>query len=446
MTINDRPHPVKTPMTAAQRFLATSALLLLAAAARPADVAAQLPSAGTAALGMGENQTAAARGYNAVHWNPAALGLAGNPRSSLTFFPVRAIAGIGPVTLRDLHEWQGREVPREQREQWLQQIEAQGSQEGEGGVDLTVLAAAFGRIGFHAGTILRTTVDLPPAAAELAFFGNAGRTGEPRDIQFEGAALDAVIASTVGVTYAHPVLVDEAAGRRLAVGVTGKYTWGHILISGEDRGGFASVDPLQLEVRFPVVTSFDTVPAFNAGTGIGIDLGAAWQQPGWSAGLMIRNLVNTFAWDPASLYYRPIEAAFDAADESGTEMDARPFAQAPADVRARIDRLGFGPALAAGAAYTLRPNLLLAADFRTRLTADGYELGPRTHAGVGAEYRPLGFLPLRAGLAVVTGGTQLAGGLGLRLGSINLDGSIARRTGGAGDQVTVMFSFSSWGW
>ena len=91
--------------TIARRFFFVAALLCAARAS------AQMPSASTAALGMGENYTALARGYNAVAWNPALLGLYGNPRTSLTLVPVRIVAGLDPVKLADFADFQNKVVP-----------------------------------------------------------------------------------------------------------------------------------------------------------------------------------------------------------------------------------------------------------------------------------------------------------------------------------------------
>ncbi len=52
-------------------------------------------------------------------------------------------------------------------------------------------------------------------------------------------------------------------------------------------------------------------------------------------------------------------------------------------------------------------------------------MGPKLHAGVGAEYRGLRILHLRGGAAVVTRGFQFGGGLSLERGSLE-DGAIAQ--------------------
>ena len=51
------------------------------------------------------------------------------------------------------------------------------------------------------------------------------------------------------------------------------------------------------------------------------------------------------------------------------------------------------------------------------------------HAGVGAEYTPgLPLLSLRGGAAVVTDGSQAAGGVGLRLGALEVGAALSTRS------------------
>ena len=89
----------------------TATMILLFAS----TASAQLPSASTRALGMGDNATAAAAGFNAVAWNPALLGLPNNPKASFALLPLRGIAGLGPVELGDIADYSGEFVPNTSR-------------------------------------------------------------------------------------------------------------------------------------------------------------------------------------------------------------------------------------------------------------------------------------------------------------------------------------------
>ena len=151
-------HPRRLPARGAGATLA----LALLAAARPA--AAQLPSASGAALGVADNFTAQARGYHAVAWNPAGLGLAGNPGFSLALLSVRGIAGLGPVTVSELADRQGELLPDEVKADWLQRITEEGGQSGSIGGDVTYLALSIGRVGLQASTVVRGRVKIGRAS------------------------------------------------------------------------------------------------------------------------------------------------------------------------------------------------------------------------------------------------------------------------------------------
>lgn len=66
------------------------------------------------------------------------------------------------------------------------------------------------------------------------------------------------------------------------------------------------------------------------------------------------------------------------------------------------------------------------------------EPGPATHAGIGAECRRLPSLPLRAGVARLSGGCGVAGGFGLGLRGFHLDLAASHRKSDPGRDATVM--------
>ena len=70
---------------------------------------------------------------------------------------------------------------------------------------------------------------------------------------------------------------------------------------------------------------------------------------------------------------------------------------------------------------------------------EGIALDPQFHLGPGVEYRPIDFLHLRGGLAVVTGGIQFGGGLSLILGPVNLAAAVAGQPGGVIAQLGLSF-------
>lgn len=419
-----------------------------------APAAAQQTNPSAASIGMGGNYTAMARGLSAIAWNPAGLAMPGSPGFSISLLPLSAVAGLDPVSLEDVAEYDDTIIPADVREQWLEDIIAEGSQQGNGGAGLTYLAMSVGRFGFQVGTATAATADIGPGVARLLLFGNAdGDTAI--DVTGEGSEMTAAVVSTAALSYAHPLTITlgPLPDQHFALGATVKYVVGHALVSGFDNGTRASADPLEVEMVFPMIISVapdsfvvdgDTVEAeeesaWNKGSGIGLDVGAMWQGGIFSAAVSIQNLMNTFSWNEDDMWYTPGEVLFDG-DTTTTNFDARPLSEAPDEVRARLDDLAFPPIIALAGAVQL-PMVKVTGEVRHR-PGESISLETATQFGVGAEFRPVGFLPIRAGVASVSGGFNLAAGLGLEFGVFNLNVGASRRTSDLGTDHAAALSIS----
>jgi hypothetical protein len=430
-------------MTSCNR-IATALLGLVISAA---SAQAQLPSASTSALGMGENFTAVARGYHALAWNPALLGLGGNPGYSLSVAPLRFIAGLDPITLGDLKDYQGDTIPFRVRQTWLDKVTAEGSEAGTGGADVTYIAAQISRFGLQVSSGARAIADLNPGAVQLVLIGNTDAAGQPQSIDLSGSQLNAFATSTVAASYAIPL---ESATGSMSFGATLKYTFGHLLVLGRDQDSHLSPAPT-VAIRFPsLATLSDSADrrTLNNGSGIGLDVGFAMQRRQLTLSLTVQNLINTFKWNTDNLFFRP-GTAFFSTDEHDADFEERPYAAAPDELRELVEDMKYKPAVSAGAAFAVNDRLVISADARTRLGAggvlEGLSDGPDFHAGVGAEYRLTSFLPVRAGLALINGGFQLAGGVGVQLGLFDVSASIMKRNGELGSDYITMVTLVSAG-
>lgn len=395
----------------------------------PPALSAQVGNPLAQATGMADNYTALARGFGAVLWNPAGLGLPDNPRASGTLLPLTAAAGLSPVTAGDFLAFDGELISHDARSRWLHQIRAEGGETGSFGTDITYAAVSIGRFAASASSGVRARVGLGPDVAELILFGNAGLTGEPRSFSLEGSHVDVAGTTTVAGSVGVPVRLrlGPLPDQHLALGATLSYTVGNFLILGQEQGSTVGTTPVAVDVRFPMVHTplpddegdVQARDVLNNGSGIGLDVGAAWQAGGFSAGLTIRNLINTFGWDRDALRYREGTAVWSA-DTAYTRFEDRPFTEAPAGMVARIDDLyTFAPVVAAGVAARVLPYLTLSGDLHHAIE-DNLTVGARTHVGIGGELTVIPFLPVRAGLAVRSGGYHASAGLGLRIGAMQL--------------------------
>src|SRR5579859_5073831 len=102
------------------------ALAVLSIAAAPFAATGQLPNASPAAAALGGAYTAVARGFDAAAWNPANLGMPGNPLLSLGVGVLNLGTGVKPISLNDISPYYGDTLPAPVRQAWLQSIAAHG--------------------------------------------------------------------------------------------------------------------------------------------------------------------------------------------------------------------------------------------------------------------------------------------------------------------------------
>lgn len=412
-------------MAAVRGAAAGLGALVLVVAARGAG--AQLPDPSAASVGLANNFLARARGFAAPAWNPANLGLSGNPRFSFTLLPVGGAADVGPVGLSDLARYGGVELPATVRDNWLARIEQTGGQRGRLGGGITYVALSARRFAFQLATSADGELDLSPGTVEALLYGNVGRTGSARELTMDGSKLSAAVTTTAAVSYARTL--DFVQGR-LSVGVTGKYIIGNALVHGEDRGSRIAAGGSGVDVSFPIVMTDDAGAAFGRhGSGVAFDLGVALEAGALSGGVVLQNVMSTFTWNASDFVYRPIDA-FHGADTSYSSTDLTlPLDSAPPDVRAWIAKQRFRPTLGVGGAVHVSPRLTVSVDVRGQLKR-GMRSADRSHVGAGAELRLIPFVPIRLGGAMIPAGHLIAGGFGLEAGLANITVGLQSRTVG----------------
>lgn len=409
--------------------------LALAITAR--GVVAQQPNASAAAFGMAGNFTAAATGSDAVAWNPAMLGM-NSPAFSLSLLSLGGLTGLDPVKLKDITDFGGKVIPNATKESWLNKVGA-GTEQGTVDGGLSIVALSIGRIGFQVGLTGTAQVNLNQDAAEAILYGNAGRMGTAKNLAFNGSNAGGSSFATGAASIAIPLPFTPTGrpGEQFSLGVTGKYIHGLGVARAQDNGSLVTQD--NIAVSFPAIYS-DSNHVGSSGSGVGLDLGLAWTDGATTFGATARNVVNTFAWSTSALASTLGTVSFDG-NTSKTNFDAAPYASAPAAMRAAIEAEKFKPEIAVGVAHRM-DKLTLTADGSTRI-GDGIEIGPKMHVGVGAELRFIPLLPLRAGVAAITDGFQVAGGAGLHLGPFELGVAGSVRSKSRGTDYGAMVSLIS---
>lgn len=401
---------MRTHLSVSMRGAAVAVALLSGVAG------AQIPNASTAAFGMGGNFTAIARGYEAIRWNPANLAMPGRPLISLGLGIGGGNTGTEPIDLTTLHKFSGTDVDSATRVSWVEQARLAGGQRGRLDGGLTPIALSIGPIGLQAGGSFYSSMNLSPDAWEAFLFGNAGNNGgQAKTLDLTGTSLRAGAISAIAGSFALPIPINFTNGllknERAAIGITGKYVMGHGLLIADDAGSSFGSD---LQINLPIIAPDSNFEGL-IGTGTGVDIGLSWSGGPWRIGALVENVFNNFAWDTTKLAFRSGTGLVNA-DTSFTEFDQTAFTNAPAAMKQIVTDQVFKPGISIGASLALSKSLTLTADIKQYTGGDeAIVFGPKSHFGVGAEWRILPFIPLRAGVASVTDGWQAAAGAGLRL-------------------------------
>ena len=434
------------PRTRVAGAAAAAALMSLAAFAM---AAAQQLNTSAAAAGVGGNFSARARGYDAVAWNPANLGLPGNPGFSITILPVTASFTLDPITLGDIKSVQDQKapstVPRATRQAWLDKVTAAGGETGtpSGGTNVAISAGPFA---LQLGMTFFGAVKLNPDAVQAILFGNVGPDGTVRTLSFQNSKYNAGGVTTAALSYGHAFGAHKEGDGILSFGATVKMIGGNIVSIGQDAG--SNINANGGTISFPSVgtRSFQdckddsgqlktgctpmTGPGGGfSGNGLGADIGVSWLRDKLGLSATIQNVFNSFSWDESLLAYRPGSGQFDVNGDT-TNFDEQAFANAPASLKSAIANYKFKPTIAAGMAYELTRYMTISADARQQMAGDQeIVIGPKTSVGAGVEYRGIPMLSLRGGADYITGGSAFSFGAGLRFGRYELGGAIAVQQG-----------------
>ena len=433
------PQTQRTQRMMSKQTAAMTLLLALGALTSPNAASSQISAPSPAVLATANNYTALARGFTAIALNPAGLAMPGNPGFTLTFLPVQARAGMSAMSLSDIATYDDMLIPDAVREEWLQTAIDDGGFDLRGGGSVTGLALSIGPVGLQVSTVGAARGSLSPDAFELLLFGNAGRTGTIRDMSLEGTGASTWAATTAALAVGIPLPVVQEG--RFALGATVKYTVGHVAGLATDVGSVIRANPFGVDLSLPSIIPAD-VDLTDNGSGVGLDLGLAWEGTTWAFSAAVQNVVNSFEWKLDNYEYRLGELTLDGTSVT-TNFDAGPAVSTPSAIRDELLAQRFELAFNTGIAFRPSEMLALMADFRHE-TGEALVIGERSSVGLGAELRVIPFLPLRGGFSRVTDGAyQIGAGFGLELGPVVISAAYLTEKGSAGEfrAASVALSF-----
>ena len=434
-------------MTTVRAWRAATALVALVGAS--ATLGAQQAGSSVAASGMNNNYVAVGQGKDAVTWNPAMLGISGNPHFSLNIFTPSGSAGLAPVSWNDIMQYAKKNdsIPSSVRHNWLTQVTANGGETGNESASFNWLGLSVGPVALSVSTTETMQTTLNPDMFQALMFGNAGNTGALQNLAFSGSNMHVSAFTTAAAGYGLSLghtngFLGLPAGQS-SVGVTVKYVLGNFLLMGQDQG--STITGNNVSVNFPVVMTNvnDSTVAGASGTtgssaltkggsGYGMDIGYAWRGDRMTISVVAQNVFNSFSWDVSQLESRPGTALFNGTTNS-SNFDAAAYSAAPQSLQQMVKAYVFKPALLAGIAYKANRVTTITGDIHQQFGDDNSILiGPKTQIGGGVEFRGVPLLPLRAGLSYVTGGYSASGGVGIALGpwEVGVAGMIGHTSGG----------------
>jgi hypothetical protein len=428
---------------ALQSFLAAAAL----AGGWPVLAGAQIVTGSPQAAALAGNGTMVSRGTRALGVNPALLGVRKRPSFSIALPATSFGATTDPITFKDIKPYQRTVVPHSVAESWLQRITDAGGLRTTAALQGDVLGLSIGPIAASLSAIGEATATLPPELAELLLFGNAGRTGEARDLTITGGAARTWGAGVVSLGFGRqlPLRITGSADESFSLGVTGKYVASPGMAAMVTPSGRITSDPIGSDITVPFLVFNETKGGGVGATGYGLDIGAAWSAGPLALGVTLHDVVNTFRYRIESArVYRGYALATE--DSSGAYMEEDLALDDPTvdpAIRARahdlVKQARFTPTLRVSGAFTPMSWLTVTSDALAHSgSADALTSLPKLSVGLGAEARLLSFLPVRGGVRVGNGYTTLRAGAGLRLFALRIDGAIGTTRGaGAGLDAAV---------
>ncbi len=393
------------------RLGATSALagLVFALLCGAAPVLAQ---GQVRAMGLSGAYTGAARGLDAVGWNPANLALNGERGPSVGLASMSVDLNNNAFSLAAYNEYTGAVLTTEDKEKILGDIPNEGFM-----LNADVNASV---LGFCAGPFALTFQGLAGGSGvmdkdffELVLMGN----DIGQSFSFDDTDGDAYAVGAATLSYATPLVTRRTY--RLALGVNARYLHGLYDFTIEEAGGglVAEMDGVQGEANASMLMS-------QGGSGYAVDAGLALQLPrGWTLGLAVRNLSSRLNWDDKverhvwSAVGEGITATTDDFESQITQSDTTYAAAAYVRTLPTVIRFGasnrFGP-------------LLLGADVSRGLESRA-GVSDNLALDIGMEWHLASWLLPRIGLGFGGEVRRASAGLGIGLGPVRWDLAVANR-------------------
>ncbi|MBN2707916.1 MAG: hypothetical protein JXR46_02620 [Calditrichaceae bacterium] len=396
-----------------------------------------------AALAMTGNYSAISRGVSAMTWNPANLALERNKSLEFNFLSISGQIYNNSFSISDYNRYFTEEGHHGvwsdgDKHDMLDLIPGDGLKLTTD-IAINLLGVAYKNYGFSVQLVnqagITTIKDKTPF--DIVLFGpNLTRDYQYHDNIIESGEAYSALKMSFGYAYSLesddylPFLED------MAIGVNLNYFLGlHVAQNIESEVGLRRIpgeDDESAEYVINIENRYANVEfsSFPGGHGLSFDLGAtAKYEDDWRFSLSLINLFGFIRWttdvETQKLIVADSALSWDVitSEESDNKIDYDTTYASEAFVTSLPITLRLG------ASYNLLDNLTLTADYAQALnTSFGNRYRPRI--GVGAQYYPIPWLPLRGGLSL--GGKEgfmFGIGTGLTFENFDFDLSYAMNNG-----------------
>lgn len=367
------------------------------------------------AVAMGGAYTGLAKGVYAPLYNPANIGLSGYRQIGIELAGICAELSNNSFTLDDYNDYTDVILTEEDKSTILGKIPAKGLKITTD-IETSVMSLSIGPVVLSFNGNAAAEVNLGKDALELFM---KGKNDFDDSFSFDGKYNEAIAYASAGLSYGTSIY--KSSTRQLALGTTFKY------IRGFGYGKLTEFSGRRVDTLTSGYEGEGTMIAQTAtgGSGYAVDIGAALKlSDSYTAGVAFINILSSITWNKDTEEHRSyfqfntIET-LDDIDIEGSDEDP---------IQIPSFKSNLPTVMKVGLANT-SGKLLWAVDWEQGFKqAAGASSKPRLSAG--AEYRLIGFLPLRAGYSIGGGkGSVISAGLGFDLSLFYLDLAVSNHSG-----------------
>ncbi|MBL7136863.1 MAG: hypothetical protein ISS81_09810 [Candidatus Marinimicrobia bacterium] len=342
-----------------------------------------------------------ARGANVIGWNPANLGLSGNPKFSMNFgflpflpFPSVQINNnaISPFRLNERF-FTGGYLDDEDKEELLAFFPDDGLNINTL-VQMRLLEMSFGNWAFSVGSEVTGSVVFPKSLFHFVFFGNEFK--KPLDLSNTNVEMQSVV--TVALAHGREVVIPYISDivEQLSAGASIKALFGFGYAGSDKMDASTITFEDRIELDGDLEAKYGT-----GGFGMAFDIGlAAIINEKMSANISLNNLFGFLKWGLVEAEKVKYSYFMEIASEDFEYIDSLFEEGVQTDTSFSIDSFSsnYPSYLLLGFQYEVLPNLSLYSNIR-QCFSDDFASSYLPKVSFAAEYKSIIWLPLRAGIS-----------------------------------------------